>query len=88
MYINVLELLTLKLSLETFLKAQEVESLHIQMDNRVALTYFLKMGATKNLQIVCLSKQIWELLLGKKVKVTAEYLPRNLVERPILRNGS
>ena len=33
MHINELELLALKLALETFCKAQEIESLHIQMDN-------------------------------------------------------
>ena len=49
MYINKLELLALKLALETFLKAQEIESLHIQEDNIVALTYLLKMRCTKNL---------------------------------------
>ena len=49
MHINKLELLALKLALETFLKAQEIESLHIQEDNIVALTYLLKMRCTKNL---------------------------------------
>ena len=42
MFINELELFALKLALETFFKAQEIESLHIQMDNIVDLTYFLK----------------------------------------------
>ena len=60
---------------KAFLKAQEIKSLHIQMSNIVGLTYFLKMRSTKNLQMVCLSQQIWELLLREKVTVTAEYLP-------------
>ena len=34
MHINELELVALKLALETFFKAQEIESLHIQMDNK------------------------------------------------------
>ena len=67
MHINEPELLALKLALETFLKGQEITSLHIKMEYIVALTYFLKMGDTKNLQMVCLSKQIWKLLLSKKV---------------------
>ena len=37
-HINELELLPLKLALETFLKAQETKLLHIQMENIVALT--------------------------------------------------
>ena len=67
MHINEPELLALKLALETFLKGQEITSLHIKMEYIVALTYFLKMGGTKNLQMVCLSKQIWKLLLSKKL---------------------
>ena len=42
MHINELELLALNLALETFSKAQEIKPLHIQMDNIVALTHFLK----------------------------------------------
>ena len=72
LHINELELLALKLSLETFLKAQEIKSLHIQMANIVALTYCLKMrGGHKKLRMVCLCKHIWELLLRKKITVTA-----------------
>ena len=37
MHINELELLGLKLALDTFLKAQEIKSLHIQMDNIMTL---------------------------------------------------
>ena len=48
------------------------------MDDIVALTFFLKMGATKSSQMVCLSKQIWKLELTKKVLMTAEYLPSAL----------
>ena len=44
-------------------------------DGQYSSPYFLKMGGIKNLQMSCLSKQIWELLLRKKVTVTAEYLP-------------
>ena len=48
MRINELELLELKLALQTFLKAKEIESLHIEMDNIAVLTYSLKIGAQKN----------------------------------------
>ena len=43
-YINELELLAVKLALQTFLKSQNFTSIHIQMDNIVALTYLKKMG--------------------------------------------
>ena len=74
MYKNEVELLALKQALEAFLKAQEIELLHIQMDNIVTLTYFLKMGDKKFLQMYCIYKQIWGLLLRKKATVTAEFL--------------
>ena len=35
-------------------------------------------GCSKNLQMVCLSKQIWEVLLRKKGTVIAEYFPKAL----------
>ena len=81
MHISELELLALKLALETFLKAQQIKSLHIQMDNIVALTYFLKMGGTKNLQMVCLFKQIWELLLRKSDSDSDTRVPSQCTEQ-------
>ena len=51
MHINELELLALNLALETSSKAQEIKPLHIQMENIVALTHFLKIrvgGTQKN----------------------------------------
>ena len=74
MYKNEVKLLALKQALEAFLKAQEIELLHIQMDNIVTLTYFLKMGDKKFLQMYCIYTQIWGLLLRKKATVVAEFL--------------
>ena len=45
MRINELELLELKLALQTFLKAKEIESVHIEMNKIAVRTYFLKIGA-------------------------------------------
>ena len=80
MHINELELLALKMVLETSLKAQEIKSLNMQMVNIVALTFFPKIGGGghKNITNDLSSKQIWKLLLRKKVTVTAEYLPSAL----------
>ena len=41
-HINELELLAVKLALQTFLKSQNVTSVHIQIDNIVAVTYLKK----------------------------------------------
>ena len=56
-----------KLAMKTFLGTQGIELLRIYIDNIIALTF---------LQMVCLSKQIWKVLLRKKV--TTQYFPRAL----------
>ena len=38
-HINILELLALKLAIQTFSKALKLKSIHLQVDNMVALTY-------------------------------------------------
>ena len=44
-HVNVLESKAVKLGLLIFTKFKEVQKVHLQMDNQVALTYLLKMGA-------------------------------------------
>ena len=43
-HINVIELSTIKLSIQTFLKSLKHKAIHLQLDNMVALTYLLKNG--------------------------------------------
>ena len=74
-HINILELLAVKLPLLTFTKDKAVKSIHFQIDNTTALRYLLKIGGTKNLKLIELSKEIWEYLLLKGITITAEYLP-------------
>ena len=62
MHIKELGLLASKLAQKTFFKAEQIKPFDIQMDNIVALTYFLKTEGKRNLQMVCLSKHILELL--------------------------
>ena len=65
MHINELEILALKLALETFLKAQEIKLLDIQMDNIVALSYFLKIALREK----CLNME------SKVSKISGPYFP-------------
>ena len=74
-HISELELLVLKLALQTFLRSQNFTSIHIQMDNIVSLTYLKKMGGTKNQKMTILSKEIWEISIPKQIMITVEYLP-------------
>ena len=50
----------------------------IQVDNMTAWSYLLKMGGTKNPDLMQVSKEIWEFLLGQWITITAKHLPGNL----------
>ena len=76
--INILELLAVKLAIQTFTKYRDVKAIHLQVDNIVALTYLMKMGGTQNLKMVELAKGILEYLLKWGITITAEYLPSEL----------
>ena len=73
-----MEVLAVKLALQIFLKNQNFTSVYIQIDNIVALTYFKKMGRTKNYKMTILSKEILEMLISKQIIITVEYLPSSL----------
>ena len=75
LHINVLELLAIKLALFSFTRGKRVKAIHFQIDNKAALSYLLKMGGTKNENMIRLSKEIWHYLLNHNMAITAEYLP-------------
>ena len=76
--INQLELLVIKFAILTFAKMWKLSAIHIQVDNMTALTYLLKMGGTKNPELMQISKEVWGFLLGQGITITAEHLPGNL----------
>ena len=69
-----MELIAVKLALQTFLKSQKFTSIQIQMDNIVALTYLKKIVGKKNQKTTILSKEILETLISKQIMITAEYI--------------
>ena len=68
LHINQLELLAIKSAILTFNQKAEY----------VSHTYLMKMGRTKNPELMQHSKEIWEFLLGQGIMITAEHLPGNL----------
>ena len=52
--------------------------MHIHVENMTALRYLLKMWGTKNPELMQISKEIWEILLGQGITIAAEHLPGNL----------
>ena len=67
-----------KVCILTFAKMWKMLAIHIQVDNMTALSYLLKMGGTKNPDLMHISKEIWEFLLGQRIMITAKHLPGNL----------
>ena len=68
-HINILELKAAHLAILTFTKFQIVQRIHVQMDNKIALSYLVKMGGTHNKDTLGLSKQIWYYLQSKKITI-------------------
>ena len=78
LHINVLELLAVKLAGLSFTKNREVKATHFQIDNATALRYFRKMRSVMSLEMIKLSKEIWDYLLSHGITITTEYLPTKL----------
>ena len=91
-----MELLAVKIDLQTFLKSQNFTSIPIQMYKIEALTYLRKTKGTKNQKMTILSKEIWEMLISEQIMITMKYYPAhstkwrtwNLVAKRIHPNGS
>ena len=75
LHINTLELLAAELAIKTFVRVNPVPSIHIWIDNQVALSYLVKMGGTKNESLTAISKRIWTFLLNKGITLTAGWIP-------------
>ncbi len=56
-------------------KGKIVKSMHLQVDNLTALYHILKMGGTKNMTLIEVTKRIWEYLLSNGITLTVEYIP-------------
>ena len=73
--INILEFKAAKLAIMSFtLKERDAISVHICMDNMTTLSYLTKMGSTKNQELTTISKEIWQYLLKRKIRIITEYL--------------
>ena len=68
----------IKIAILSFKKNLSHLTIHVQVDNKVALEYLLKMGGTRNPQFLKINKSIWNYLLSHQIKITSEYLPSRL----------
>ena len=76
LHINILELMAVELAVKTFTRNRKVSSIHLQIDNTVALSYLIKMGGTKSWELTKISKKIWHYLL--EIRLTAEWIQTQL----------
>ena len=76
--INIQELIAAELAIKTFTKSAKVKSIHIQIDNTVALSYLVKMGGTGNMHMNAITKRIWNYLIENNISLTAEWIPTHL----------
>ena len=73
-HINELELLAVKLALQTFFKSQNLYfNSHIN-GQRSGFDIF----EYDNQKMIILSKEMWEMLISKQIMITVEYLPSSL----------
>ena len=76
--INVLELLAAELAIKTFTRDHKPLSIHMRIDKPSALSYLVKMGGTKSLEMLNITKRIWEYLLKYRITITTEWIPSHL----------
>ena len=75
LHINVLELIAANIAILTITKGQSNSlAIHLQIDNKTALSYLLKIGDTHNRELLHISKSIWSYFLSKQIAMSAEYL--------------
>ena len=79
LHINQLEMIAADLAIRTYTKLFPLaKQIHLKIDNKTALSYIVKMGGTKNRELILRSKSLWEYLLSNGITLTAEYLPSKL----------
>ena len=76
--LNEQELLAAQRAILTFLRIHNPSSIHMQVDNQVALSYLLKMGGKTNQFMNSITKEIWDYLLKNKITMTGEWIPSEL----------
>ena len=64
-----------KLAIESFCRRKKPKSVHLQIDNVLALSHLVKMIGTKGAELNKISKEIWEYLIGNKITLTEECSP-------------
>ena len=78
LHINALEMKAVSFAVKAFTKNKSQVSVHLRVDNTTTVAYINKMGGTKSLDLIQISKELWEYCLQKQITLTAEHLPGRL----------
>ena len=49
--------------------------MHLRVDNTTTMSYINKMGGTKSMDMINISKTLWDYCLSKQITLIAEFLP-------------
>ena len=74
LHINVLEMKAADFGIRAFTKNQNNIHVHLKSDNRTTVAYVMKMGGTVSLDLVQLTKDLWEYCLKNQIYLTAEHV--------------
>lgn len=77
-HINILELKAALLAVKMFTKNRNKISIHLLLDNQVALAHVIKMGCLTNQTLLVLTREIWLYLMLKEITLPAKYIPSAL----------
>ena len=78
LHINALEMLAVNFAVKAFTKDKSNVQVHILVDNTTTVAYINKMGGTRSVDLIKITKQLWEYCLSKQITITAEHLPGSI----------
>ena len=75
LHINALEIKAVMFAVKAFTKNKSQVNVHHRVDNTTTMSYINKMGGIKSMDMINISKALWDYCLSKQITLTAEILP-------------
>lgn len=74
LHINALELLAATFAVKSFTQNKKNLHIHLLVDNSATVAHITKMGGTKSVRLVNLTKELWEFCFQKQITLTASHI--------------
>ena len=75
LHINALKIKAVMFAVKSFTKDMSQVNVHLRVDNTTTMSYINKMGGTKSMDMINISKSLWDYCLSKQITLTAKFLP-------------